>query len=418
MKKGIALILAILLCLSLLAGCGSKAAKIDLTDYMNVLFRGKDGEGTARADFDYSGFEKAVMAAAGNGDGILQKLVQFESVLEIAVSPEKGLKNGDKVTLTADYGKDAAKALGVAIGGVSKTVTVEGLSGGSAAPVTAAPGGSTPAPTDQGGSAASTGNLTPEETETPQEPGVIELDPFDPAVWDKEDGIEIRYSGASPFGWLETVSHLPDDDPLTHVYYRFSEQQKVHEGDKVIVTAYLTGVSSDEYALKSTECEYVVGPVPHYLVTVDELKTDTVAAMKSQVESAANAFAAGTLEFQDKSGWTGFYNGETVAVNRCAVEDTVHAVRYVDGYITTLLFPCSLNVTVEEPDWMEDPQTYEYDLLVLCAVDGLVVDANGDVDFNRPELVQKGVPELEEQMLQDQLTWYSDSGLETEKLPG
>ena len=418
MKKGIALILAILLCLSLLAGCGSKAAKIDLTDYMNVLFRGKDGEGTARADFDYSGFEKAVMAAAGNGDGILQKLVQFESVLEIAVSPEKGLKNGDKVTLTADYGKDAAKALGIAIGGVSKTVTVEGLSGGSAAPATAAPGDSTPAPTDQGGSAASTGNLTPEETETPQEPGVIELDPFDPAYWNKEDGIEIRYSGASPYGWLETVSHLPADNPLNHVYYRFSQEQKVYEGDKVTVTAYLTGVSSDEYTLKNTECEYVVGPVPHYLMAVDELKKDTIASMKSQVEEVTKAFASGTLEFQDKSGWTGFYNGETVAVNRCAVEDTVHAVRYVDGYITTLLFPCSLNVTVEEPDWMDDPQTYEYDLLVICAVDGLVVDANGDVDFNRPELVQKGIPELETQMLQDQLTWYSDSGLETEKLPG
>ena len=158
--------------------------------------------------------------------------------------------------------------------------------------------------------------------------------------------------------------------------------------------------------------------MPHYLMAVDELKKDTIASMKSQVEAVTKDFASGTLEFQDKSGWTGFYNGETVAVNRCAVEDTVHAVRYVDGYITTLLFPCSLNVTVEEPDWMDDPQTYEYDLLVLCAVDGLVVDANGDVDFNRPELVQKGIPELETQMLQDQLTWYSDSGLETEKLPG
>lgn len=406
MKKGIALILAILLCLSLLAGCGSNAAKIDLTDYMNVLFRGKDGEGTARADFDYSGFEKAVMAAAGDGDSILQKLVQFESALDITVSPEKGLKNGDEVTLAAVYGKEAAKALGVTIGSVSKTVTVEGLSGASGAPA------------GQNGGTASTGNLVPGGSEEPQEPGVVQLDPFDPAVWDKEDGIEIRYSGASPFGWLETVSHLPDDDPLTHVYYRFSEQQKVHEGDKVIVTAYLTGVSSDEYALKSTECEYVVGPVPHYLVTVDELKTDTVAAMKSQVESAANAFAAGTLEFQDKSGWTGFYNGEIITVNRCAAGDTVHAVRCQDGYISVLLFPCALNVTVEEPDWMDDPQTYEYELLILCAVDGLVVDRNGDVDFNRPELVQKGIPELEEQMLQDQLTWYSDSGLETEKLPG
>ncbi|MBO4676511.1 MAG: hypothetical protein J5633_03080 [Oscillospiraceae bacterium] len=408
MKKGIALILAILLCLSLLAGCGSNAAKIDLTDYMNVLFRGKDGEGTARADFDYSGFEKAVMAAAGDGDAILQKLVQFESALDITVSPEKGLKNGDKVTLTAVYGKDAAKALGITVGSVSKTVTVEGLSGASG----------TSAPSGQNEGAASTGNLVPSATEGPQETGAVELDPFDPACWDKEDGIEIRYTGASPYGWLEAVSHLPADDPLNHVYYRFSEHQKLYEGDKVTVTAYLTGVSSDEYTLKRTECEYVVGPVPHYLMAVDELKKDTAAAMKSQAESVTKAFAAGTLEFQDKSGWTGFYNGETVTVDSCAAGDTVRAVRCQDGYITTLLIPCSLKVTVEEPDWMDDPQVYEYDLLIFCSVDGLVVDANGDVDFNPPELVQKGIPELEEQMLQDQLTWYSDSGLETEKLPG
>ncbi|MBR5702097.1 MAG: hypothetical protein IKX47_06480 [Oscillospiraceae bacterium] len=411
MKKGIALILAILLCLSLLAGCGSKTAKIDLTDYMNVLFRGKDGEGTARADFDYSGFEKAVMAAAGDGDSILPKLVQFESALEITVSPEKGLKNGDEVTLTAVYGKDAAKALGITVGSVSKKVTVEGLSGGSAAPATEAPAVTeTPAP-------ASTGNLTPEATE---EPGAKDglLDPFDPACWNKEDGIEIRYTGSSPYGWLEAVSHLPDDDPLNHVYYRFSEEQNIHEGDKVTVTAYLTGVSSDEYTLKRTECEFVVGPVRHYLMDVAELGQDTAAELKRQAEGLAKAFAAGTLEFQDKGGWTGFYNGETVTVNSCSAGDTVYAVRCQDGFIQALLLPCSMNVTVEEPESMDDPQTYEYDLLVLCAADGLLVEANGDSDFNRPTLVQKGVPDLEDQLVQDQLTWYDNANLETAKLPG
>ena len=62
MKRVIALILSILLCLSLAAGCGSRTAKIDLTDYMSALFRGRDGEGTARGDFDFSGFENSVAA--------------------------------------------------------------------------------------------------------------------------------------------------------------------------------------------------------------------------------------------------------------------------------------------------------------------------------------------------------------------
>lgn len=402
MKRVIALILSILLCLSLAAGCGSRTAKIDLTDYMNALFRGRDGEGTARGDFDFSGFENSVAAQFhGSEDAILQKLVRFESALEITVTPDKGLKNGDQVTLTAVYDQDAAKAAGIAIGSVSKTVTVEGLT--SAAPA--------PSPTD--GGAASSGDLTPEAAE-----GSNELDPFDPAYWNTAEGIEIRYTGASPYGWLEAVNHLPAGNPLSRVYYRFSEEKKVYEGDKVTVTAYLTGDSAEQYTLKNAESEYVVGPVSHYLTEVSELDRAAASALKSEAERLTQAFAAGTLEFRDKAGWSGFYNGETVTVDSCAARDTVYAVRYRDGFIRALLLPCSLHVTVAEPDWKEDPQTYEYDLLVLCAVDGLVVDEKGAVDYNRPERTDQGVPEVEEEMVKDRLTWYENSTLETAQLPG
>lgn len=405
MKKAIALFLVLLLSLALFAGCGSKTAKIELSDYMNVLFRGKDGEGTARADFDFSGFEQAVMAGAGDGDAILQKLVQFESGLKITVTPDKGLKNGDKVTLTAVYDREAAKAAGITLGGTEKTVTVEGL--------TAAPAAS-PEP----GEAATSGNLVPDPADTPDDGSPVLLDPFDPAYWNKPDGIEIRYTGASPHGWLNTVSHLPEGDPMNLIYYQFSEQERVHEGDRITITAALSGGSAEGYELKRSECEFTVGPLDHFLMNVDELDPDTVSALKEEAERLAQAFAAGTLEFRNGEDWTGFYNGETVTVNTCEAGDTVYALRCGDGYIQVLLLPCYLHVTVEEPESAEDPQTFEYDLALLCAADGIIVYKDGSVDRNRAEVVQKGVRELEERMVQDQLTWYSEPTLETAKLPG
>ena len=407
MKKAISLLLVLLLCLSLLTGCGSKTAQIDLSDYMNVLFRGQDGEGTARADFDFSGFEKAVMAATGSGDAILQKLVQLESGLKLTVTPDKGLKNGDTVTLTAVYDREAAKAAGIALSGTEKTVTVEGLTA-SAAPSPSA------APAD--GGAASSGNLTPENE--PAETGTRELDPFDPAYWNSPEGIEVRYTGASPYGYLSTVSHLPEEDPLNRIYYRFSEQERVHEGDRITVTAYLTGSENDGYTLTQTEQEFTVGPLDHYLMRVDELDPDTVSALKGEAERLARDFAAGTLEFRNGEDWTGFYNGETVTVDTCEAGDTVCAVRCGDGYIQALLLPCYLHVTVEAPEFAEDPQTSEYDLALLFAADGIIVYKDGSVDRNRAELVQKGVRELEEELVRDQLTWYSDPTPETAKLPG
>ena len=417
MKKAIALLLVLLLSLALFAGCGSKTAKIELSDYMNVLFRGKDGEGTARADFDFSGFEKAVMAGAGDGDAILQKLVQFESGLKITVTPDKGLKNGDKVTLTAVYDREAAKAAGITLGGAEKTVTVEGLT--AAVPAASPAPSGTPAPASpEPAEAASSGNLAPDPEDTPGDGGPVLLDPFDPACWNKPEGIEIRYTGASPYGWLNAVSHLPEEDPMNLIYYRFSEQEKVHEGDRITVTAFLTGDGAEGYELKRSECEFTVGPLDHYLLNVDELDPDTVSALKEETEQLARAFAAGTLEFRNGEDWTGFYNGETVTVNACEAGDTVCALRCGDGYIQALLLPCYLHVTVEEPESAEDPQTLEYDLVLLCAVDGIIVYKDGSVDRNRAELVQKGVRELEEQLVQDQLSWYSDPTPETAKLPG
>ena len=391
MRKTIAWILAGILCLSLLAGCGEKTVSIDLSDYMNVLYRGGDGEGKARADFDYSGFEKAVMAGSKSGEAILARLVQFESTMAVTVSPDSGLKNGDTVTVTVSYDKDAAKDAGIRISGNSRTFTVEGLGSGNA------------------GEAAG-------QSDT------IELDPFDPAYWDTDNGIVITYEGVSPYGYLEVSNNLPAENPLSKVSYRFSEYENVHKGDEVTVTAYFgNGIKAEDaarYSFKETTAIYTVGAVDHYLKDVSELDGGTIAAMKQTVQNLSAESASGFLEFQNGTDTKGFYNGEAVSVNSCQAGSTAYAFRNKSGFIEAVAIPCYLNVTVQEPDWMEDAQTYEYDLVYLCTVRDIIVHADGSVTPGNGELNLKGTADMESQLVDELKTWFDDPTVEPAAFAG
>ena len=127
MKKVIVSILVLAACLSLLTGCGKKTAGIDLTEYMNALYSGTEVTGKARGDFDFIGFEEAVRDGVKSDEFNLKQLVRFETSMVITVSPNKNLKNGDKVTITASYDKELAKNAGIRIKENSKTFIVEGL---------------------------------------------------------------------------------------------------------------------------------------------------------------------------------------------------------------------------------------------------------------------------------------------------
>ena len=386
MKKGIVLILAALICLSGLTGCGRSTVSIDLSDYLNVLYRGADGKGTARGDFDYSEFEKAVMAGSRSDEFNLSGLVQFESAMVITVSPESGLKNGDKVTVTASYDKNAAKAAGIKISGNSRDFTVEGLGSGS---------------TGEGA----------------QQKGSIELDAFDPAYWNTENGIVITYSDVSPYGHLEVLNNLPAENPLSKVSYKFSESQNLHEGDKVTVTAYFgsNNKAKDvaQYYFKEITTTYTVGVVDHYLTDISELDSATIASVKQRVQDLSADGTSGYLQFQNGSETKGFFNGETVSVNSCRAGNTAYAFRTANGLIEAVAIPCYLNVTVQEPDWMEKAQSYEYDLVFLCTVKDFIVHADGSVTTGEAALCLKGTSDMESRMMDDLKTWFLSTTVES-----
>ena len=379
MKKLIAMLMMVVMCASLFTGCGSKTVSIDLSDYLNALYRGSDGAGTARGDFDYTGFEEAVMAGTKSDEFNLGKIVQFESTMVITVSPDSGLKNGDKVTVTAAYDKDVAKAAGIKITGNSKTFTVEGLGTGSSV-----------AEDEPHGSA-------------------VELDAFDPAYWDTPNGIVISYMGTSPYGNLEIYNNLPADNPLSKVGYKLSEQQNVHEGDQITVTAYFTVYEmKDEYYFKELTTTYTVGAVDHYLMDVSELDSETIASMKQSAQNRAEEGASGFLEFQTESDHKGFYNGETVTINSNQAGDKAYTFRN-DGFINAIAIPCYMNVAVQEPDWMENAQTYHYDLVFLCTVENIIVHADGSITAGEVELKGKGTAETESALMDYLKTGYTNS---------
>ena len=362
----------------LLAGRAGRALGIDLSEYLSVRCSGADGAGTARGDFDYTGFERAVMAQEGGLE--LEGILRFESTLVVSVEPESGLENGDEVTVTATWDGDAAKGIGIAIDGDRKTFVVTGLSGA---------GGDL-----QGGTA--------------------ELDAFDPAYWDAEGGIEIRYSGVSPYGYLEIIDNLPPDHPLKGVWYDFDEWSAVREGDRLTVTAsWKDRDLAKDWHFRQETAEYTVGAVDHCLWEFEELDEAALAAVEQSVRQAVDESASGFLEFRDGDETVGFYNGEEISVRESRIGDAWYAIRNGDGFIEALAVPCYRSVTVRPPEWMEDAQTRDFDLVYLCTVPEIVGRSDGAVSHGAAELRMRGTRDTEDRLMEELLTWYADPTLES-----
>ena len=396
MKKLIALVLMGMMSLAMLAGCGSKTVSLDLSTYMNVLFSGADGQGKARADFDYSGMEKAIMAGSKEGEGALSNILKLESTMTLSVDPNKNLKNGDKVTMTVSFDKEAAKSAGVLLSGGSKEFTVSGLGSSGAVP--------TPDSSQAG-------------TDKATEPASIELDAFDPAYWNTDNGIVVRYEGTSPFGSLELTNNLPAENPLSKVNYQFSEYQKLHEGDKVTVTVSFKDTKmKDQYYFKELTGTYTVGPVDHFMMDAAELDKETAAALQQAAQSIAANAATGILEFRTADDYKGFYNGEAVTVESNEAGSSLYLIRERDSHIDTIVIPAYLHVTVTEPDWMENHKTYEYDLVFLSRVQNVIVHADGSVATGDAELAGKATADAEDKLMDEMQSWFTDPIVEKVEL--
>lgn len=220
----------------MLSGCGKKA-EVELMDYVTVDFSGLDGQGTAEIAFDNASLEMDVFKVFAEDkkdldDISLEETIDdigdfagFESSIKYELDKTEGLTNGDQVTVTISYDKEATKDCSIKVtGDMEKTIEVEGL----------------------------------------QEP--IELDAFDSKYFNQEDGIEVTVHGVAPFAYVSVENKLPDTNDLFHVQYSVDETADLKNGDTVTVTAKIPSEFADAgYVLKENTTTLTVEGVDSYV---------------------------------------------------------------------------------------------------------------------------------------------------------
>ena len=229
MKKNlriVALILALVLCLGLMSGCGSKTVKIDMEPYIIASYTGFSGNATAHFDIDLSGFESEAMSKwkdDGQYWSKLGDLAALELTFSFNPTTAENLKNGDKITVTMSYDEDVAKSCGYTLTGTTKTFTVEGIE------------------------------------------DAIMIDPFDEEFFGiGDDGIgklvHVVMDGPSPDIWAHVQYNAGWYDMwIYEIKYNIEDNWGIQNGDVVTITASISDTYTKQgYALSRTEMSFVV----------------------------------------------------------------------------------------------------------------------------------------------------------------
>lgn len=249
MKKRLLAFVAGIISIGILTGCGGSKS-INLTDYATVNFEGVDSQGTANVNYDLAQLEKDFV---GDDDNIIsekeaEKLLEFaefEFSIKWELDKNDALSNGDKVKVNITYNEDLAKSQKIKIKGkTSKEFKVAGL----------------------------------------KEP--IELDAFDPSVFNIENGIQLIYGNASPLATLSIVNNCADSQPQHLVSYNADKMTDISNGDTLIITASLSdNAVAEGYVLKEAETQITVSGLQSYVSKLSELNTDDRMNIEMQLKN-------------------------------------------------------------------------------------------------------------------------------------
>lgn len=272
MKKvsAIVLVLAIMLTAVALTACGG--TELDLKSYTTVTFKGVDGDAKATIEFDNAAFEKAYSTANGSSDPLSQKAIEnaaklapFESSLDYEVTPSEGLSSGDEVTITFKYNESAAKEAGINLKNTTYKMTVDELT------------------------------------------KAIEVDAFDPSVFNTDTGVMITYNGIAPNGSLSISNKVEKSNPISQVKYKADSANATY-GTNITITASLPDKAIDEgYVLKEETYEYALKDVDHLLTGTDELTANEKSALKTKYEAIMKGLDSAS--FYDGNGEWHYLNG-------------------------------------------------------------------------------------------------------------
>jgi hypothetical protein len=208
------------------------AKTVDISDYVTVTFEGADSAGTAVVDIDEDKLYNALTDAGG--DKIISYYGQYEVMnsIDVTVTPNEDLSNGDKVTVQYTYSKAIAKKYGIKLKGKDEKIKVSGLK------------------------------------------DVEAIDPF--------EYVTIKYEGMEPYIYPEVEVDSSKIKFLDEIYFSTDVYSGLSDGDEFTVTAEIDEdyALSQGYYLKETEKTYTVNADNKYLASVDDLTETQLAELQ------------------------------------------------------------------------------------------------------------------------------------------
>lgn len=298
-----------------LTGCGAGTQQTDLSPYMSLSFSGVNGEGTAKANFDYAAFEGDIMKEwkADDYTEKLMKLTELESSFKEDCSSSSGLSNGDEVTMTISFDEAKAKEYGYSFSGTSLSFKAEGL----------------------------------------VEPIVV--DPFDAAYFGTESGVKLNFEGTAPFASLNIENNCAESDPIHTVTYQADMDSGLKNGDTVTITASLPeSATAEGYVLSSTESSVTVSGLNSYITDVSMLSAADRRKLNSKLKDYFISKCSDYVDINDKEGNSNSFSAEDIgSIGELAFSDTGYtAIETAWDETVTTIVPFTVDVEKIKTYWI------------------------------------------------------------------
>lgn len=102
----------ILVSCNILCACGKEhiSENLSITDYISINTSGSDGNGTASAEVDKAGLDRALKNAIGNENA---ETGTFLESININIDPCENLSIGDTLKVTVEYNENIAEMMGI-----------------------------------------------------------------------------------------------------------------------------------------------------------------------------------------------------------------------------------------------------------------------------------------------------------------
>lgn len=324
--SGVVLIGVIVLLIVLLGG-----TRINLTDeeIVKVTFNGGDGRGYADYSMDSSKLNEISEDALGKNPSLDEQLAWYSFTSSIRYSFDKSdeLSNGDKVTLSVTWDEDLAKEAGVKVSGDDLEVEVSGLE--PAKPIDVFNTLEVTFEGFDGNGTLSYKNTSEDDFmysvyfSADKSDGLSNgdkviitadvsdytLDQYNYVLTEKEKeytveglgemseidlfaGLELDYSGTSPYAGLSLRNTSTDDFIQNYVYYEADKTSNIKNGDVITVTASVDeGYAADYgYTIGVTTKEYTVSDIDEYVSFYEDITEDVLKDMDQQAKDAIDTW--------------------------------------------------------------------------------------------------------------------------------